>query len=103
MGKAVINILQCSAVTQTALGGITISSNSKFLTVYMCQKLLSKLVGSRQSYCNSEHSRLTFLAHHLYTVILCRTQKTSGVRIRKYHAFENIENIMQKIMIFPIF
>jgi len=49
MGKVVIKILQGSAVTQTVLGGLTISSGYKFPIVYICQKLC-KLAGSRQSY-----------------------------------------------------
>jgi len=40
MGKVVIELLQGSAVTQTMLGGLTISSGCKFLIVYMCQKKL---------------------------------------------------------------
>jgi len=42
MGKVVLNVLQGSAVTQTVLGGLTsnyISSDCKFPSVYMCQKL----------------------------------------------------------------
>jgi len=54
MGKVVIKILQGSAVTQTALGGLTIYlPGCKFPIVYMCQKLC-KLAGSRQSYCKNK-------------------------------------------------
>jgi len=41
MNKVVIKILQGSVVTQTVLGGLTISFSCKIPTVYiyMCQKL----------------------------------------------------------------
>jgi len=42
-------------VTQTKLGGLTISSGCKFPKVYMCQKLC-KLAGSRQSYCKNKQA-----------------------------------------------
>jgi len=65
MGKVVIKILQGSAVTQTALGGLTIySSGCKFPVVYMCQKLW-KLASSKQSYCK-KLSGPVFWAHPVY-------------------------------------
>jgi len=58
MGKVMIKILQGSAVTQTALGGLTIHlpvANFRQCKSYICQKL-RKLAGSRQSYCKNKQA-----------------------------------------------
>jgi len=60
VAKVVIKILQGSAVTQTMLGGLTISPGCKFPLMYICTKLW-KLAGSRQSYCRNYQPY--FLAH----------------------------------------
>jgi len=39
MRKVVIKISQGSVVTQTVLGGLTISSSCKFSMLYICHKL----------------------------------------------------------------
>jgi len=49
--KYVIKILQGSVVTQTMLGGLTISPGWKF-PVYVCHKLW-KLTDSRRRYCKN--------------------------------------------------
>jgi len=50
----VINFLQGSAVAQTVLGGLTITSSCcRFPIVHVCQKIC-KLCNSRQSYCNNK-------------------------------------------------
>jgi len=53
--------MQSSAVTETLLGGLTITScYREFSVVRICQKLL-QLLECGQSYCNSQSGVLSFL------------------------------------------
>jgi len=71
MGKVVVKILQGSAVTQTAIGGLTIYlpvANFLQCALCICQKLCT-LAGSRQSY--SKNKRVpVFLKHSVDVAVI---------------------------------